>query len=141
MNWRSGRPLKPLPLAAASLVAAAAVALPAWGSNGDEGSGATVTQAATPGHSAIPLAPPVLDGKARQELDDFATCMQQHGIGAPRPGERLFVRPEDQASAEVTAAAKACGGPPPPPALPARGDALRGKGGVLCVRPHRRPGE
>jgi hypothetical protein len=139
MKWRSRRMAKPLPLVAAGLMGAAAVAFPAWASGGGDASGASVTPAATPGNSAIPLPPPVLDGRARQELDDFMTCMQEHGIDPPGPGDTLLVLPEDQADADVTAAAKACGGPPPP-TLPAREDALRGNGATLCLQPRHRSG-
>src|SRR4051794_38139544 len=121
---------------AGALIAAAAIAIPAWASSGggDSGTQGQVRRVAPPrppvagafGLTAQ-ASTPAEARRMRSKLDDFATCMRNQGVDVPgvqRSGSGVSIQmPRPQARAVMKKVAKKCGMPPPPPpgkALPSR---------------------
>jgi hypothetical protein len=122
---------------AGALIAAAAIAIPAWGASGGGDSG---THSQAPG--VLPPPPPATAGgfgltaqasspaeakRMRSKFDDFATCMRNQGADVPgvQPnGNGVSIQmPRLEARGVMEKVAKKCGMPPPPApgkALPSR---------------------
>ena len=111
----------------AGAIVGAAIGIPAWAATGGGDS------SGKGGVRAAPFPPPPRGGfglemkgfpsaaeakRAREQLDDFANCMREHG--ADIPGVQTHGRgfsihvPRPQASEAIRKAAHECGMPPPP---------------------------
>jgi hypothetical protein len=134
------------PLAAAVLaIGLAAIAVPAFGTDGD-GSSAPDQRAQRTRPSALPLPPPVLDGALRKRIEKTSACLRSHDIpGVQKSAHGLFIPRSVTSTRAFRAAAHECGAPPLPPRgklLPA---AMRAPGGhakldaavARCLGPHR----
>jgi hypothetical protein len=110
---------------AGALIAAAAIALPAWAAGGGDSSAQTRTQAqgaqlsSPPGGAGFSLrgnAPSAAEIKqSRAKADEFASCLKDHGIDVPAPGSSSRP-PQPPSSSELKQITKDCGTPPAPPA-------------------------
>jgi hypothetical protein len=110
------------------MLAAAAVAVPAWGSSGGNGE---VQRAPTPNgpeRGSVERAPagseardeiPLPPRPTREELDQAIQCMADRGFGAPRGDGGFFISRSETETDEFQDAAKECK-LPTPPKLPPR---------------------
>jgi len=111
---------------AAAALTAAAITIPAWAAGGGDSSGQTQSGTQT---SRAPLPFPPGGGfavranapsaaeikQSRTKLDEFASCLKDHGVDALPPGS-LGQRPQAPSSSEMKQITKECGTPPAPPA-------------------------
>jgi hypothetical protein len=112
--------------AATAAITAAVIAIPAWAASGGGDS-----TAQTPATSAAPGPPPFAYGltranapsaaeikQSRAKLDEFASCLKDHGIDVPTPGStaQAAQAPQPPSSSEEQKITKDCGTPPAPPA-------------------------
>jgi len=114
--------------AATAAITAAVIAIPAWAASG--GGDSTAQGQAT---ATAPAPPPFAYGltranapsaaemkQSRAKLDQFASCLKDHGIDVPTPGStaQLQQAPQPPSSSEIQKVTKDCGTPPAPPGLP-----------------------
>ena len=114
--------------AATAAITAAVIAIPAWAASGGGDStaqGQASTTAPAPPPFAYGLtranAPSAAEMKqSRAKLDQFASCLKDHGIDVPTPGStaQLQQAPQPPSSSEIQKVTKDCGTPPAPPGLP-----------------------
>jgi hypothetical protein len=114
--------------AATAAITAAVIAIPAWAASGGGDStaqGQASTTAPAPPPFAYGLtranAPSAAEMKqSRAKLDQFASCLKDHGIDVPTPGStaQLQQAPQPPSSSEMQKVTKDCGTPPAPPGLP-----------------------
>src|SRR6478735_18488 len=108
--------------AATAAITAAVIAIPAWAASGDGDSTAQGQATAT-----APAPPPFAYGltranapsademkQSRAKLDQFASCLKDHGIDVPTPGSTAQP-PQPPSSSETQKITKDCGTPPAPP--------------------------
>jgi hypothetical protein len=111
---------------AAAALTAAAITIPAWASGGGDSTGQIQSQTRSAPLPPMPGAGFALRGetpsaaeikKNRAKLDEFASCLKDHGLDAPVPGGSGR-RPSPPSSSEMQKITKECGAPPAPPAGP-----------------------
>jgi hypothetical protein len=111
--------------AATAAITAAVIAIPAWAAS--DGGDSTAQRQAT---AKAPAPPPFAYGltranapsaaemkQSRAKLDQFASCLKDHGIDVPSPGGTAQP-PQPPSSSEMQKITKDCGTPPAPPGLP-----------------------
>jgi len=112
--------------AATAAITAAVIAIPAWAASGGGDSTAQGQASAT-----APAPPPFAYGltranapsademkQSRAKLDQFASCLKDHGIDVPTPGSpaQTAQAPQPPSSYQMQKTTKDCGTPPAPPA-------------------------
>jgi hypothetical protein len=128
MSWIKNR----WQTAALLMLAAAAIAVPAWGSSGgNDGAQRAVDPAGfdpgrvkpalaiAGGRDEIPLPP----RPTREKLDQAIQCMADRGFGAPRGDGGFFISRSETETDEFQDAAKECKLPTPPKLPPRPSDA------------------
>jgi hypothetical protein len=107
--------------AATAAITAAVIAIPAWAASGG-GDSTAPTQATSTAPGPPPFAygltranaPSAADMKqSRAKLDEFASCLKDHGIDVPGSTAQA---PQPPSSSEMQKITKDCGTPPAPPA-------------------------
>ncbi len=106
--------------AATAAITAAVIAIPAWAASG--GGDSTAQGQAT---ATAPAPPPFAYGltranapsademkQSRAKLDQFASCLKDHGIDVPTPSSTA----QPPSSSQMQKTTKDCGTPPAPPA-------------------------
>jgi hypothetical protein len=121
--------IRPVYFAAlAGAIAGAAIGIPAWAasSGGDSSAQDSIRRAPMPPPGAAGFAmafkgaPSGADAKRmRQKLDEFASCMREHGADVPdvrRSHRGVSIQvPPPQSRAVMRKVSNECGMPPPPP--------------------------
>jgi hypothetical protein len=108
---------------ATAAITAAMIAIPSWAASGGGDSTAqgqaTATAPAPPGAAGFSLrgsAPSAAEMKqSRARLDEFASCLKDHGMDVPAPGS-TGRPPQPPSSSDMKDITKDCGRPPAPPA-------------------------
>jgi hypothetical protein len=107
--------------AASAAVMAAVIAIPSWAASGG-GDSTAQGQATAPApaygltRANAPSAAQMRQNRAK--LDEFASCLKDHGVDGPTPGS-TGQPPQPPSSSEQKEITKDCGTPPaPPPGLP-----------------------
>jgi hypothetical protein len=111
--------------AATAAITAAFIAIPAWATSGggdsSQGKSTAAAPTAPPGAFGLTRAnAPSADElkQSRAKLDEFASCLKDHGVEVPAPGSSSRP-PQPPSSSEMQQVTKDCGTPPaPPPGFP-----------------------
>lgn len=133
---------------AGALIAAAAIALPAWassggGTSGTQGQAPSVAPPSPPTAGAFGLtaqaATPAEAKRMRSKFNDFATCMRKQGADVPgvrSSGNGVSIQmPRPQSRAVMGKVAKKCGMPPPPAPGKALPNPKQMKKGHMAIAP------